>query len=60
MEKVAHCMEKNKTGFLLIPQLKVNFKGIQDLNIGNKTINLMVKKKGGIALRHRSKENLLK
>lgn len=53
-------MEKNKTGFLLIPQLKVNFKGIQDLNIGNKTINLMVKKRGGIALRHRSKENLLK
>lgn len=42
---MAHYMEKNKTGFLLIPQLKVNLKGIKDLNISGKTINLRVKKK---------------
>lgn len=42
---MAHYTEKNKTGFLLIPQLKVNLKGIQDLNISGKTINLRVKKK---------------
>lgn len=42
---MAHYMEKNKTGFLLIPQLKVNLKGIKYLNISGKTINLRVKKK---------------
>ena len=46
MGKVAHYMEKNKTGFLLIPQLKVNLKGIKDLNISGKTTNLRVKKGG--------------
>lgn len=38
-------MEKNKTGFLLIPQPKMNLKEIKDLNINRKTINLRVKKK---------------
>lgn len=38
-------MEKNKTGFLLIPQPKMNLKKIKDLNINRKTINLRVKKK---------------
>lgn len=43
--KVALNMEKNKTGFLLIPQPKMNLKKIKDLNINRKTINLRVKKK---------------
>lgn len=45
MGKVALNMEKNKTGFLLIPQPKMNLKEIKDLNINRKTINLRVKKK---------------
>lgn len=45
MGKVALYTEKNKTGFLLIPQPKMNLKEIKDLNINRKTINIRVKKK---------------
>lgn len=42
--KVAHYKETNKTGFLLIPQPKVDLKGIKDLNINSKIINLIVRR----------------
>lgn len=42
--KGAHYKETNKTGFLLIPQPKVDLKGIKDLNTNSKIINLIVRR----------------
>lgn len=45
LEKMACYVEKNKSRFLLKSQPKLNLRGIEDLNIKSKTVNLVVKKK---------------
>lgn len=44
LEKMACYVEKNKSRFLLKSQPKLNLRGIEDLNIKSKTVNLVVKK----------------
>lgn len=45
LEKMARYVEKNKSRFLLKSQPNLNLRGIEDLNIKSKTVNLVVKKK---------------